>query len=263
MLLCQQEHGMGLFTDSISQIVSAQNLQLLSSRIKPQQLAEVLKKGSVDSVNFSSDAKNLFSIYETDSFFDTTFGLPASLNGEQQEELASLQKELQLFLPTGGTQSYESLYGYFSDYVKKYIEEGEEKRFPEIETALNEYVISQAVNNLLGYSNSGQNETDIFSKLGDSNFSTLFVTALGDEEQQQLGKLSLQLNRLFFQSDDNNFTSILDQFNQIYGLKNPTDTELFEATTLFENRNALLAQVLSNRTEPSGYSAFFAASSAI
>ena len=136
---------MGLFTDSISQIVSTQNVQALSSRIKPQQLTEILQKASVDSVNFSSDAKNLFSIYETDSFFDTTFGLPASLNGEQQEELQSLRNSLQLLLPgTSATQSYESLYGYFSDYVKKYLGEGASEELPQIETALNEYVISQA-----------------------------------------------------------------------------------------------------------------------
>jgi len=236
---------MGLFTDSISQILTTQNLQRIGARIKPQQLAQIVRQSSVDSVNFSSEAKNLFAIFENDTFFDTTFGLPAGLNETQQQELQSIQTQLQLLTPSTGTaQSFEKLYDYFTDFMKRFVDETSGKDTQTLEESLKAYVVQQSVGNLFGTDTSG---SDIFTTLGNSNLSTLFATTLSSDEQQQLAKLSLQLNRLFFTGTDNTFSPLLERFNNLYGLENPDETTLFEVMTRFDNRNALLADVLRNR----------------
>ena len=236
---------MGLFTDSISQILTTQNLQRISARIKPQQLVQIMRQSSVDSVNFSSEAKKLFAIFENDTFFDTKFGLPAGLDETQQQELQSIQKELQLLTPsTGTTQSFEKLYDYFTDFIKRFVDKTSGQETQILEESLKAYVVQQSVGNLFGADTFG---SDIFTILGNSNLSTLFATTLSSDEQQQLTKLSLQLNRLFFTGADNTFNALLEQFNNLYGLKNPDETTLFEAMTRFDARNALLADVLRSR----------------
>ena len=236
---------MGLFTDSISQILTTQNLQRTNTRIKPQQLAQIVRQSSVDSVDFSAEAQKLFAIFENDTFFDTAFGFPADLDETQRQELQRIQTQLQLLTPSAQTTpGFEKLYDYFSDFMKRFVDETSAKDTQTLEDNLKAYVVQQSVENLFGTDTSG---SDIFTTLGNSNFSTLFATTLSSDEQQQLAKLSLQLNRLFFTGADNTFNSLLEQFNNLYGLENPNATTLFEAMTHFDNRNALLADVLRNR----------------
>ena len=234
---------MALFTDSISQILTMQNLQRVGSKLKPQQVAQIVRQGSVDSVDFSAEAKKLFSIFESDTFFDTAFGVPSDLTDAQQKELQGLQDRLQLLTPGAGTSDLNRVYDYFTDYAKRVADETATGQRSQLEDALNAYVISHAVTNLFG-SGEGGTGGDLFTKLGEGNFATLFASGLSSEEQQQLGKLSLQLNRLFFTGTSDTFSPLLEQFNRLYGLKEPDEAEILQATSLFERRNGLLADLL-------------------
>ncbi len=231
--------GYGGFVDAISQIVATQNLQPVGTRLKPQQLAQVIRQSITDSVNFSSEAKNLFAISQNDTFFDATFGLPADLNETQQHTLLSIQKSLQRLIPSGGT-----LYDYLSDFMKRFVDETASQKTQPLEAQLKAYIVQQSVTNLLG---SDTYTDDIFTTLGNTNLATRLAATLSDEQQQQLAKLSLQLNRLFFTGSDDTFSPLLEQFNNLYGLENPDENTLFEVMTRFDNRNALLADVLRNR----------------
>jgi len=238
---------MGLFTDSISQILTTQNLQNVSSRLKPGQVAQIVRQSSTDSVYFSQEAKNLFSIFEGDTFFDTVFGLPANLSQSQQQELSGIQKQLQLLLPSATTApKYAQLYDYFSDYMKRFVDEVDSQKMEKLEDALKAYTLSKSVNNLFGTNNT-TTQNDIFTTLGNGNFSRLFAATLTSDEQQQLSKLSIQLNRLFFSNTKDTFSPLLEQYNTIYGLNSPDENVLFKATNFFDKRNLLFADLLQNK----------------
>jgi hypothetical protein len=91
------------------------------------------------------------------------------------------------------------------------------------------------------------------------NFSTqsknLLSEQLTSSESQKLGTLSLQLKRLLFDNgDNNNLTSYLNLFNDLYGLNDPNEQELFDATNFVAERNSLLSSLILNRSFSSTYS---------
>ena len=248
---------MALFTDAVSGLLNTQNIQQSLSALKPDQIAQIVQTGIVDEVTISDDAKNYFSIYQNDVFLDASFSIPDTLDTTQQTQLLQLQQDMQLFLPQSGTGYTNFLDNYLTDFAKSILEqESDETKKEALQNALDQYTLMQSFNQLFG-----EGSSDIFTQLGNTNLSSVLVPLLSDEEQETLGKVALQTNRLFFQSEDQNFMNNLDLFNQLYGLNTPDEETLTEASKVLQSRSASLAQLLQNRTF-SDYNDFFALSSA-
>ncbi len=237
------------FVDAIQTLSATYRVQPQHRRIPVDRLAEAVRLGAIDSVDFSQNARNLFGIAQTDRFFDTAFGLPADLNDAQQAQLREIQQQMQLFFGTD-SQNLSSFVDTLRNGVEDYLQTNGTRTDSALQDALNGYIVSKSFSRLLGNDTDSQQGTDIFTRLGESHLGTLFAANIRPEELENLGKLSTQLNRLFFQSSDRTFNDLLDRYNDLYGLQKPSDTVLAEAKSRLQHRNSLFADLLGERSTP-------------
>ncbi len=237
------------FIDAIQTLSATYRVQPQHRPISAAQLAEAVRLGAIDTIGFSQNAKNLFAIDQTDRFFDTAFGLPADLNDAQQAQLREIQRQMQLFFGTD-SQNLSSFVDTLRSGVEDYLQTNGTRPDSALQDALNGYIVSKSFSQLLGKDTSFPKSNDIFMTLGEGNLSTLITAKIRPEELENLGKLSTQLNRLFFQSSDRTFNDLLDGYNDLYGLQSPSDTVLAEAKSRFLYRNSLFADLLGERSTP-------------
>ncbi len=237
---------MGYYIDALTRLTRIPETAQTTPSQKRAQVAQIVQNSAVDSVNFSRQAQDLFGISRADTFFDATFGLPATLNSSQKKELSQLQEQLRRLLPAD-TSPLESsqIFGSMKDLLARAEVNASSSQLATLQDAIHSYVYAESVGNLFGSSDTLQSG---------GSLTTLLASGLSDEEQQRLGKLSLQLNRLFFTGAEDSFLPLLEEYNTLYGLNTPSREDLLKASTLFDTRNTLLAQTLSRRSAPETYS---------
>ena len=235
---------MSTYTNSITNIVNSGYTANYSPK-RISQLNEIIKTGAIDSVNFSNESKNLFQISQIDTLLDGIFGIPKNLTTDQQNQLDELRKGLD------GIYSNNSSQLEIIDFDKIFknldISDGNKEQIKELTNELNKYLAENSISQLFG--NSSSNTLSFLS----DGYNTILGEKLSADETQKLGTLSLQLNRLFFNNDNNKVSSYLNLFNDLYGLNTPNEQELFDARTLVAERNSLLSSVLLNRSYQSTY----------
>ena len=235
---------MSTYTNSITNIVNSGYTANYSPK-QISQLNEIIKTGAIDSVNFSNESKNLFQISQIDTLLDGIFGIPKNLTTDQQNQLDELRKGLD------GIYSNNSSQLEIIDFDKIFknldISDGNREQIKELTNELNKYLAENSISQLFG--NSSNNTLSFLS----DSYNTILGEKLTTDETQKLGTLSLQLNRLLFNNDDNKVSSYLNLFNDLYGLNTPNEQELFDARTLVAERNSLLSSVLLNRSYQSTY----------
>lgn len=91
---------MSTFTNSITNILNSGYINSLTSTKQISQITESIKSGTIDSVNFSKESQNLMSVAKLDNMLDGIFGVPATLDDEQQKQLESLRVSLDKMFPT-------------------------------------------------------------------------------------------------------------------------------------------------------------------
>jgi hypothetical protein len=234
---------MSTYTNSITNIVNSGYTGNYTSK-QASQLTEILKTGMVDSVYFSDESKNLFQISQIDTMLDEIFGIPKDLTKEQKVQLDTLRKGLDAIYPNN--YSFLEQIDFDKIFNNLNIKNENKDQIKNLTNELNLYLTEQSINKLFG---NNENNLSFFS----NSYSTILGEKLTNDETNQLGTLSLQLNRLLFSNDDNQLSSYLDVFNNLYGLNNPNKKDLFNATTLLTQRNTLLSSTLINRSYPSNY----------
>ncbi len=235
---------MSVFTNSVTNIVNSGYI----SNLKPKQIsqiASVIRNGAIDTVSFSDESKNLFQISQIDSLLDGIFGVPNTLSDTQKTELNDLRSNLNIIFPNNSTKIELTNFDEIFDDLG--ITQANREQVQNLSNQLSSYLTQQAVGNLFG-SDSSTNFS-IFS----SAYNTLLGEKITDNESSQLGNLSLQLNRLLFNSKDSQTSSYLNIFNDLLGLNNPSEDELFNASSLVTSRSTLLSSVLLNRSAQSSY----------
>jgi hypothetical protein len=235
---------MSTYTNSITNIVNSGYTNNYTSK-QASQLNEIIKSSTLDSVYFSNESKNLFQISQIDTILDSIFGIPKNLTTDQQIQLDELRKGLD------GIYSNNSSQLEIIDFDKIFknldINDENTQQIKELTNELNKYLVENSISQLFG--NSSSNTLSFLS----NGYNTILGEKLTTEESQKLGTLSLQLNRLFFSDDNNQLSSYLNLFNNVYGLNTPNEQELFDAKTLITQRNSLLSSVLLNRSYQSTY----------
>ncbi len=242
---------MGTFVNSINNIVKLPST--ISQNRRAALISQSIQNGIIDTVNFSDQAKNLFDISSIDKQFDGIFGLPNELSPLQQQELQTIQKSLDTLSLTSNT-NFQTL-----DFDKTYddlvnnllkdqkISPTERTQLKDLSTELKNYMAELSLNQLTG------SQGSTLSQLT-QGFNAIFPTQISDEESQKFATLSLQLNRLFFNNEDSQTSSFLDQFNSLYGLNSPDKEALNQAVNLFSQRNTLLSTLLANTNFNTTYS---------
>jgi hypothetical protein len=136
-----------------------------------------------------------------------------------------------------------------TNYTPKQITQIAESKnlFQNLSNELSKYLTQRSIGELFGNPNGV--DLSFFSQ----GYDKILTEKLNKEEISGLGSLSLQLNRLFFSNNDNQVSSYLNLFNDIYGLNNPSEEELFNANSLLTQRNTLLSSTLLARISPSNY----------
>ncbi len=238
---------MSTFTNSITNIVNSGYVNPLTSSRQTSALVEAIKNSAIDPVTFSQESQNLFQISQIDTMLNGIFGLPNELNEEQKNLLETLRAGLDGFYPTGASQLEVTDINEILQNLG--ITEGSQKQIEGLTNELSSYLAESAIGQLFGTENSSN-----FSFYS-NGYSSILGEKLTDDESIQLGNLSLQLNRLLYSSDDNQVSSYLNLFNDLYGLGTPSEEDLFTANALVTQRNTLLSSALLDRAYQPAYEA--------
>ncbi len=229
---------MSSFTNSITNIVNSGYINRTTSSQQAAALVQAIKSSAIDTINFSQESQNLFQISQIDTQLNGIFGLPNELTEEQQSILNSFRTSLDGFNPT--SPSRLEVIDLEEIMQELGITEADTEQVQQLTRELGNYLTEQAIGQLFSTSNNN------FSFYSDG-YSSVLGEKLIDVESIQLGNLSLQLNRLLFNSDNNETSSYLNLFNDLYGLNNPSEEDLFTASSLLTQRNTLLSSVLLQR----------------
>jgi hypothetical protein len=235
---------MSSFTNSINNIVNSGYVNNITSKQRTQ-LVESIKNSAIDTVTFSQESKSLFDISQIDNMLDGIFGIPKNITTEQQSQLESIRKGLDGIYSNNSSQLEQID---FEKILKNLgIDGANAKQIQNITNELGSYITERSIAQLFG-----TDKNDSFSFLS-QGYNNILGEKLNKDESKDLGSLSLQLNRLLFNSDDNKISSYLNIFNDLYGLNNPSNQELFDASTLLTERNTLLSSILLNRSYQATY----------
>ncbi len=243
---------MSTITNNINNITNIPTLSNISQSAQNDLVSQSIKNSIIDTVNFSDEAVNLFQISEIDSLFDGIFGIPNELDDTQQKELDSLRLSLDTLFPSTSsniqTLDFDKTYTNLVNTILQgnLATQEQSSGLEAMATELKSYLSELSLNQLSG---DATNNFSLFSQ----GFDTIFDQKLTQEESNQLSSLSLQLNRLFFTSEDSQTSSFLDTFNSLYGLNNPDQNQLNQAIDLLAQRNTLLSSSLLNRDFDSTY----------
>ena len=236
---------MSIFTNSITNIVNSGYINQTSSQKQLSQIAESIKNGAIDTVSFSDESKNLFQISQIDTMLNGIFGIPNDLDANQLKELQNIRASLDVLNPNNSSQL--EIIDFEKVYKNLGLNDANKKQIESITNEFGNYLTQRSVSQLFGNENS----------LNLASFSDGFNTLLGEKltsgETEKLGTLSIQLNRLLFNSKDNQVSSYLNIFNDLLGLNNPNEEEIFNASSLLTQRNTLLSSSLINKSYQSTY----------
>lgn len=238
--------------DFISQIQNIANVYAptgVSNSQRAAQIATIISHGTVDTVNFSQEGKNLFQISQINSQFDDIYGLPNSLTEDQNESLQKLGAVANNLFAGGSLERRSIDYDSIIENINKLYEgetlsKDDEDKLVSLTAQLQSYVQNLAI-------------TQLFSNSSTTATNTLFNERLSDSEKGDLGKIAQQLNRVLFTSTDNEGGSFLDSLNSLYGLNTPNVEQEDDIFALFSQRNTLLSSVLLNRNLASNYGDIF------
>ena len=234
---------MSTFTNSVTNIVNSGYVNTNYSPKQISQIAESIKNGAIDTVTFSSESKSLFQISEIDSMLNGIFGIPNNLDKDQQKELDSLRAGLDSIYPNNASQLEQI--NFDKIFQNLGVTEGSYEQIQNLTSELSNYLTERSISQLFG----NNNDFSIFSE----GYDKILGEKLTEEETNRLGTLSLQLNRLLFSNNDNKLASYLNIFNDLYGLNEPSEEDLFSASSLVTQRNSLLSSSLLNRSYQSNY----------
>jgi len=234
------------FTTSIQNISNIYGVAPVHTPKQIQQIATIIKNGTIDSVNFSDESKNLFQISEINGRFDDLLGVPSTLTTSQQSQLEKLGSIAENLFSSGSLKpastDFEAILENFTKlYEGKKLDVQTEEKLVKLTGELQSYVQNLSISQL--YSSSASV----------SSTNTLFNERLTDSEKGDLGKIAQQLNRVLFTPTDNEGSSFLDSLNSLYGLNTPSSEESDDIFSLFSQRNSLLTSVLLNRNLASNY----------
>ncbi len=234
--------------DFISQIQNIANVyapSAINNSRKIAQIATLISHGTVDTVNFSNESKNLFEIAQINGRFDDILGLPNDLTASQNSQLKKLGGLAQNLFSHGSLQpsaiDYDAIMKNITKiYEGKSLSKDEKEKLLTLSGELQSYVQNLSISQL-------------FSTSQTPATNTLFNAQLSDSEKSDLGKIAQQLNRVLFTSTDSEGSSFLDSLNSLYGLNSPSIQEQNDIFSLFTQRNTLLSSVLLNRNLASNY----------
>jgi hypothetical protein len=234
------------YTNSVTNIVNSGYVNTSYSTKQIEQISNSIKNSAIDNVSFSDEAKKLFQISEIDNMFNGIFGIPNNLTKEQQSQLDGLRAGLDTIYSNNSSQLQQID---FEEIIKNLgITEGSPQQLQNLTDELSNYLTERSISQLFGNSDN----TNTLSFLS-SGYNDILGEKLTEDETKSLNTLSLQLNRLLFQDDNNEISSYLNTFNDLYGLKSPNENELFDASTLLTQRNSLLSSLLYDRSYQSTY----------
>ncbi len=235
---------MSTFTNSVTNIVNSGYVNTNYTQKQITQIAESIKNGAIDTVTFSDESKNLFQISQIDSMLNGIFGIPNDLDTEHLKELESLRVGLDTIYPNNSSQLEQI--NFDEIFQSLGVSAGSKEQIQNLTNELSQYLTQRSISELFGKK---ENDLSFFT----SGYNTILGEKLTEEDTNQLGSLSLQLNRLLFNSNDNEISSYLNTFNDLYGLNNPSEEELFNASSLLTQRNTLLSSTLLDRSYQSTY----------
>jgi len=233
------------FTTSIQNISNVYGVAPVYTPRQTQQIATIIKNGTIDSVNFSDESQNLFQISQINGRFDDLLGVPSTLTSSQQSELEKLGFIAENLFSNGSLKPASMDYDAILENINKLYEGKEldsqtEQQLLTLTGELQSYVQNLSI-------------TQLFSSSTVSSTNTFFNERLTDSEKSDLGKVAQQLNRVLFTSTDDTGSSFLDSLNSLYGLNTPSIEEENDIFSLFSQRNSLLTSVLLNRNLASNY----------
>jgi len=233
------------FTTSIQNISNVYGVAPVYTPRQTQQIATIIKNGTIDSVNFSDESQNLFQISQINGRFDDLLGVPSTLTSSQQSELEKLGFIAENLFFNGSLKPASTDYDAILENINKLYEGKEldsqtEQQLLTLTGELQSYVQNLSI-------------TQLFSSSTVSSTNTFFNERLTDSEKSDLGKVAQQLNRVLFTSTDDTGSSFLDSLNSLYGLNTPSIEEENDIFSLFSQRNSLLTSVLLNRNLASNY----------
>jgi len=235
---------MSSFTNSITSIVNSGYVNTNYTQKQISQISESIRNGAIDTVSFSNESKNLFKISQIDNMLNGIFGIPNDLDTDQLKELESIRAGLDTIYPNNSSQLEQINFNQI--YQNLGVSGGSKEQIQNLTNELSQYLTQRSISELFG---NQENDLSFFT----SGYNTILGEKLTEDETNQLGSLSLQLNRLLFNSHDNEISSYLNTFNELYGLNNPSKEELFNASSLLTQRNTLLSSALIDRSYQSTY----------
>lgn len=236
---------MSTFTNSITNIVNSGYVNTNYTQKQISQIAESIRDGAIDTVTFSDESKNLFQISQIDTMLNGIFGLPNELDVSQKEELDRMRSSLDSLFATNSSQL--QLTNFDEIFENLGISEGSKEQIQNLTNELSQYLVQRSIGELFGDSDS--TNFSFFSQ----GYNTILGEKITENETNTLGTLSIQLNRLLFSSEENQVSSYLNLFNDLYGLNDPNPEELFSANSLITQRNTLLSSALLERSYESTY----------
>ncbi len=234
---------MGTFINSINNLITLPTT--FSQNRQNDFVKQSIQNSIIDTVNFSDQAQKLFDIGSIDNQFNGIFGLPNTLTPTQQDELKNIQNSLDTLLTTSNsnfqTLDFDKIYNTLLDTIisKQNLSQTDQDDIKKLSNELKNYMAQLSLSQLTG------KQDDTLSQFT-QGFSTIFPSQISDNQSQNFSTLSLQLNRLLFDGNNTQTSSLLDQFNTLYGLKTPSQDELNQAFNLFTQRNTLLSSLLNN-----------------
>ena len=236
---------MSNFTNSITNIVNSGYINTNYTQKQIDQISQSIKDSAIDTVSFSNESKNLFQISQIDTLLNGIFGIPNDLDKNQQNQLKSLRTGLDAIYPNNSSQL--EVINFDKIYQNLGINEENKGQIQNLTNELGSYLTQRSISQLFG--NDSNNDFSFFS----NGYNTILGEKLTTDETKQLGSLSVQLNRLLFNNNDNQVSSYLNLFNDLYGLNNPSQQELFNASSLLTQRSTLLSSALLDRSYQSTY----------
>jgi flagellar biosynthesis component FlhA len=236
---------MSTFTDSITNILNSGYITPTTTNRAKVDIAMAIKNGSIDSVNFSDESKNLFEIAQIDSILNGIFGFPSQLNEDQKDALQSLSSSINRTYLNQSSLNIVDIDQILENLGVSDIDKSQTKNLTQ---EIGQYITQMAISNLFG----NEDNTN-FASLS-NGFSQIFSEKLSSDDIENLGNLSIQLNRLIFNNSSLEVSSYLDTYNKLYNLSNPTEQELQDSISLITKRNALLASTLLQRDNQNYYS---------
>jgi len=233
------------FTSSIQNIANVYGVAPLYTPKQTQQIATIIKNGTIDSVNFSDASQNLFQISQINSTFDELLGLPSTLTPSQQTQLDTLGSIAENLFSNGSitrrSTDYDAILENINTlYKEKPLDSQTKEQLVTLTGELQSYIQNLSI-------------TQLFSPSAVPATNTFFNEKLTDDEKNDLGKIAQQLNRVLFTTTNDEGSSFLDSLNALYGLNTPSSKESNDIFSLFSQRNSLLSSVLLNRNLASSY----------